>query len=369
MPWQTPTLEQLRATNRSNVQGQLRSGPMIPNSVLRVMTDSNAGLAYLTLLYINWLALQLMPDTAETEWLDRFANIWRPGGVARKTATYASAVIQFTSIGSIVMPAGTILTGTSAVTSGVVTNFVTLADTVIGNSPTNVNINALLPGSTMLISGSALSLQVGIAGINGSGIIFSIVDGLAEETDDDLRVRVLDRIRQPPMGGDANDYVQWALAVPGVTRAWSSPGEMGVGTVTVRIMMDILRAGTGGFPNGDDINGVMAYLNTKRPVAVKDFFVVAPIPEPINFTISNLVPDSTATRAAIVLSVQAMLNTRAAPAIAVNGVTQPATTIWASWVSEAILDAIGVQSFTLTMVDHVMPSNGSLAVLGSIVYV
>ena len=77
--------------------------------------------------------------------------------------------------------------------------------------------------------------------------------GTDEETDEELRARVLRRIRQPPMGGDAYDYVAWALAVPGVTRAWCSPLEMGIGTVTVRFMMDDLRADNDGFPIADDI--------------------------------------------------------------------------------------------------------------------
>jgi hypothetical protein len=42
--------------------------------------------------------------------------------------------------------------------------------------------------------------------------------------------------------------------------------------------------------------------------------------------------------------------------------------IFASWVSDAILQASGVESFTLAMTDQVMPYNGSLAVLGTIVY-
>jgi len=37
-------------------------------------------------------------------------------------------------------------------------------------------------------------------------------------------------------------------------------------------------------------------------------------------------------------------------------------------VSEAILDAPGVDEFMLTMEDHVMPSPGHMAVLGSIHY-
>jgi hypothetical protein len=101
---------------------------------------------------------------------------------------------------------------------------------------------------------------------------------------------------------------------------------------------------------------------------VKDFFVVAPIPEPIDFGIFNLTNDDAGTRAAIEASVRAMLRAKAKPAWALNGVTQPAETIWAAWVSEAIMAAEGVESFDLNMFDHVMPSPGHMAVLGTISY-
>src|SRR5215470_17608058 len=110
MPWTTPTLDDLRALNRDNVTAKLRSGPMIPNSVLRVMSDSNAGLAYLTLLYIGWLARQLLPDTSEQEWLDRFGTIWltnADGSRGRKTATYAAGVATVTGLIGTVLPSGT----------------------------------------------------------------------------------------------------------------------------------------------------------------------------------------------------------------------------------------------------------------------
>jgi len=198
--------------------------------------------------------------------------------------------------------------------------------------------------------------------------------GTDEETDDELRLRVLDRIRQPPMGGDANDYVQWALAVPGVTRAWCSPLEMGMGTVTVRFMMDDLRATTdpttNGFPLPQDIAAVEAYLNTVRPVAVLDMFVEAPIPEPIDFTVAGLnggTYDSDL-QGAIINSVTAMLAAQGAPAYSLNGVGQPAQTIYAAWVSDAIYQTAGVNYFDLIMADHVMPTNGSLAVMGTVTW-
>jgi uncharacterized phage protein gp47/JayE len=370
MPWVTPTLEQLRSMNRSNVQAQLRSGPMIPNSVLRVMADSNAGLAYLVLLYINWLALQLMPDTAEEAYLDRFGNIWKPGGQGRKTATFATGVIQFTGLGSITMPAGSIMTGANDVTTGVAINFVTATPTLIGVSATNVSITAITPGATGLVIGSQLQLQTGISGINGTGAISAITDGIEQETDDELRARVLDRIQEPPVGGDAEDFVAWAKATPGVnvTRAWCSPLEMGIGTVTVRFMTDDLINNIVGFPTAASITSVTNYIDSVRPVAIKDRWVFAPIPEPISFSISNLTPDSVAIRNGIAASVALMLYNEAAPAHAINGVEQPATTIYASMVSDAIMSVSGVVSFTLGMTDHKMPNQACLAILGTIVY-
>lgn len=181
---------------------------------------------------------------------------------------------------------------------------------------------------------------------------------------------MLDRIRQPPVGGDAEDYVQWAFSTPSVnvTRAWCSPLEMGLGTVTVRFMTDDLANNIVGFPSPGDIALVTSYLDTVRPVAIKDRFVVPPVPEPVDFAIANLSPDSVANRNAIVTAVRSMLFDRAAPAHAINGIEQPAQTIYRAWVSEAISSIPSIDSFTLIMDDHPMPSPGSLAVLGTIVY-
>jgi uncharacterized phage protein gp47/JayE len=176
---------------------------------------------------------------------------------------------------------------------------------------------------------------------------------------------VLARIRQPPMGGDADDYVHWAMSIPSVTRAWAAPRELGMGTVTVRFMVDALRPETGGFPTAEDITVVTDYLNTVRPVAVRDFFVQAPVPEPINFGLT-LTNDSLALRDQVSASVSAMIDSKAAPAHAVDGQLVAGTTIMASWVAEAINRVTG--DFDLTMTDHPMPHNGALATLGVITY-
>lgn len=359
MPWQTPTLSELRTQGRDYVTGKLGSGALVPNSPTRVMSDNNAGLVFLTLLYLDWLAKQLMADTAEEEWLHRHAEIWLGGW---KQATFAAGALTATGTIGKLIPAGTVLV------QGQV-RYEADHDVTLGGGPTNVDVTAIDAGAAgNLEPGTKVSLVAGISGVDGALTVVTLEGGTDAETDDELRIRVLDRIRQPPMGGDANDYAAWALQVPGVTRAWASPLEMGMGTVTVRFMMDDLRAGAGGFPEPGDVATVQAYLDTKRPVAVKDFFVEAPIAEPVSFTISNLDGDSAATRAAITASVTKMLADRAKPAYALNGVAQNAQTIFAAWVSAAILDADGVISFDLTMADHVMPDKGHIGVLGTITY-
>src|SRR5262245_9663189 len=118
MPWSTPTLKETRTLTRDYVLSQLGAKAMIPNSVLRIMSDAMAGLTHLTLLYLDWLALQLLPDTAETEWLDRHGQIWltnADGSKGRKVATYAHGTVQFTGTTGVIVPTGTIVAAANSV--------------------------------------------------------------------------------------------------------------------------------------------------------------------------------------------------------------------------------------------------------------
>jgi uncharacterized phage protein gp47/JayE len=353
MPWTTPSLDDVRKQNRDYITARLHSAPMVPNSVLRVLADGNAGLAYLVLLYIDWLSLQLLPDTAETEWLDRHAQIWIPPG--RKAATFAGGSVTVTGINGAVIPVGSQL---SCGDGGDVA-YETINQVYVGATATPVNVRAIDAGAAgNLKPGDLLSFVTALAGIDGTATVVDMVGGADMETDDELRARVLRRIQQPPQGGDASDYEAWALAVPGVTRAWCAPLEMGIGTVTVRFMMDDLRADQGGFPTAADIELVAGYIDEKRPVAVKDIFVLAPIPQPIDFRITNLVGDDEATHEAIILSVGNMLYARAAPG----------QMIYRSWIDEAVSQAVGEDHHDLDFQNTAMESPGHLAVLGSIIY-
>jgi uncharacterized phage protein gp47/JayE len=357
MPWTTPTLRTVRETVRGEVTTALGRASFVGNSVLRVLADAMAALAHLTLRYLDWVALQLLPDTAEHEWLDRHADIWlvnADGSIGRKVGTFAAGTVTVSGVTGIIIPAYTPMAG------GDNWPYETTAQVYVTDVGAPVPVQALNVGAGgNRAPGDMLSLVTAIAGVNGSAPVVTLDGGTDAETDDELRTRVLFRIQQPPMGGDADDYVGWCLSYPGVTRAWCSPLEMGIGTVTVRFMMDELRADNDGFPTEDDCIAVKAYLDTVRPVAVKDFYVVAPIPQPIDCQITQLVTDTEDTRAGIEVSLRSMLFELATPG----------QTIFEVWKSYAIMSAPNVTSFLLiNATDDVMPSPGHMAVLGSVIY-
>jgi uncharacterized phage protein gp47/JayE len=351
---------------RDDITAAFSGAVTIGNSVLRVMADAMSGLGHLTLRYIDWTARQFLPDTAETEWLDRHADIWlvnSDNSVGRKNATLASGTVTLTGTNGTLVASGTQLDSSTGV------GYETTEQITIGTVATSVAVRALDAGVVgNLTSGDTLQMTDTISGIDSTATVVSVTGGIDEEDDVDLRARLLFRIQQPPMGGDASDYVVWATAVPGVTRAWAAPLEMGIGTMTIRFMMDDLRSSNNGFPLPADITAVQTYIDSQRPVAIKDRWVVAPLPEAIDFIITELSSDTVAVRSAIEVAVRAMLREKAAPAHAINGVMQDAETIYASWVSEAISSVYGVDHFKLTMVDHPMPTNGHIGILGTVVY-
>ena len=346
MPWSTPSLKEVRSLVRDNVRASLPGADAsVPNSVLRVLSDAQGGLCHLTLQYIDLAgAAAALPDTAETEWLDRHGDIWlvnSDGTKGRKQATFATGFVTFTGINGVVIPVGTQLFGTNVA-------YETTAEVTIGTSA-DAPARALDPG----IGGNeeiGQTLSVTLPGVDGVVTVVSMDGGVDTENDYDLRMRILNRIQNPPMGGAQADYVTWALAVPGVTRAWAAP-EQGIGTITIRFLMDELRADDDGWPQPQDIEAVALYIDKMRPVTVKDCYVVAPIKQLFDIEIDNLMPNTPETQGAIEASVKEMVHRLAAPG----------QTIYAAWISYAIMNAPGVQSFNLiTTDDVVMPSLGHM---------
>jgi len=253
--------------------------------------------------HLAYIAQQIIYDTAEMEYLERWAAIW---GIYRKAAEYASGSVSFTGITGSVIPLGTevktaeetIYTLDADVTlvdgagSGAVTAAVAGAD---GNADDGVILTLI-----SAVEGVDTAATVGAEGITG---------GFDQESDDDLRGRFLARIRQAPHGGAAFDYVTWALEIPGVTRAWCYPQHQGLGTVGVTFVCDDQEDSI--IPSPTTVAAVQAHIDYKRPVTA-DVLVYAPTPVELDLTI-QLTPATVAVKAAVEAEIEDMILRDAIP--------------------------------------------------------
>ena len=360
-----PTLSETRGFSRDDVVEALRVDALPGNAPAAILADANAGLGFLALQYLQRTGVEFLPDLAGVQMLQRWSDIKLPGG--RKAATYS--VLAATLSG----PSGTVVPQATQFSAGGIL-FQSLADVTLGGTgvATPIAVRALTAGAIgNLAVGAVVSLVAAIPVAGGSVTSSATVTGITTpgvdvESVTAWRNRVLFELKRPPMGGDADDYERWTLQVPGVTRVWVSPNAMGPGSVTLRFMMDDLRGGIGqGLPTDEDIARVKSYLDSVRPVTVRDLFVFAPTLYPLTVQISNLSRNNASTQAAIIASIQAMLMQRAAPSRAVNGSRVPAQTIYAAWMYEAISAAEGVDYFDLDFPDTPMPDGSCMAVLGS----
>ena len=87
MPFTRPDLNTLIARAQADMRGRLPdTRPQLRRSLTGIIARMQGGVAHGLYGYLDWLADQLMPDTADAEHLDRWASIW---GQYRKAAGHA----------------------------------------------------------------------------------------------------------------------------------------------------------------------------------------------------------------------------------------------------------------------------------------
>lgn len=350
MPYARPTLTELVNRTLADTTSRLSTDELLRRADAEVLARVLAGAAHGLYGYIDWLSRQVLPDTSESEWLERHASLWLSEG--RKPAAAATGTVNFTGITGSVVPSGTVLTTAAGV------QVATSAEVTLAAGAGSAAAAAVEAGASgNLLGGTPLSLVSPISGVQSTAAASSagLTGGADVEDDDALRARVIARIQQPPQGGSAYDYEAWALQVEGVTRAWVYAQELGLGTVTVRFVRD---DDTSLIPDAAEVDAVQAHIEALRPVTAQ-VTVVAPIAVPLNLTISGLTPNTAAVRAAIEAEVTDLLRREA----------EPGGTVLLSHLREAISIAAGESDHALTSpIANVTHATGELAVMGAITW-
>lgn len=331
MPWQRPSLTTLYDRIAKDFSGRLLDGgPVATRSVIAVFARVWAGAAHAMHGMLAWMFGQVFVDTAEAEYLERWAADW---GMAKKAAAPAAGDITLSGQPGAVIPAATLWTD-----QGTALLYAQAADaTISAEGSATARVVAQEPGAAgNLAAGAGLALVAPLAGVESNALVAEggLTGGADEESDDALRGRLLERLRRPPRGGSCADYVRWAKEVPGVTRAWCYPLMLGIGTVGVCVVAD--DAPDGPLPSAELLARVAEHIEPLRPATVKEFEVFAPETLAVDVRLA-IAPDSEALRDAV--------RGELADLFAREG--EPGATLYRSHISEAV-------SLTPYEIDHTL---------------
>ncbi len=274
-----PTLPELRERIQADYDYHLPgASARAPESMLNTLAEAEAGAFHGLYGYAEYLAKQLLPDTADLQWLARWAIMLE---VPRSPATYATGSAQ--TVGAGVIGEGKILVEPKTSTEYLTTT------AVYGQNPV-IQIKALNPGiAGNLPGGTTLQARNPISGIQPDITVISLSGGADQETVDSWRKRVSKKLAERSKIGDKDDYSLWAISShAGITGAWVFPGEMGIGTIVIRCI--------GPSPNIIPDNTVFAEAQAEIDSlrnAGATVFLIAATPKTINIQLSGISDEDT----------------------------------------------------------------------------
>lgn len=349
MAFNRPSLADLAGRIAGDIEAGLPgTDARLRRSNLGVLARAMAASVHGLYGYLDYIARQVIADTADGDHLVRWAAMW---GLARKAATFAIGPAEVTGINGTVIPGGWLVQRADGA------QYRTVGDRTIASGVAALNVRAEDAGlAGNAAAGTVLQFVSPIGGVASSAVVTGggVVDGADVESDDALRARVVGRMQAPPMGGSASDYVAWALAVPGVTRAWVFPLAGGPGTVTVRFVRD---GDASIIPSAGEVADVQDYIDERRPVTAT-VTVAAPSALALNPNIS-ISPDTPTVRAAVTAELQDFLRREGAPG----------ARLYLSRLREAVSSAAGESDNTVVSpTADVVPSASQIPTLGTITW-
>lgn len=191
-----------------------------------VLARVRAGARHLTGRNLEFLARQIFPSSADTEYLREF---WRDR-VAPLEASYASGEIELSGLKGTVVPAGLLWKGQNG------KFYRQNKQVALGNGLAEVE--ALEPGSSSNLSSGELKLASSlISGLSPKALAVSIRGGSDAESDEAYRVRIEVFERQGVRIGRSGDWAAWARdASSEVSQAWEFANHDEAGSILIQVI-------------------------------------------------------------------------------------------------------------------------------------
>lgn len=284
-------------------------------------------------LYVqaDWVNRQCFPQTAQGEYLDKHAQL---RGLERRAAVAAEGILRFetdqASSTDLTVPVGTV-----CMTAGLV-RFETTQEAVLqaGETMVETTAAAVEPGvSGNVAAGTIRAMAVAPVGVSRCTNPDGFSGGLDEESDEELRERVLETFQRMPNGANAAFYEQSAMSFPQVAAAAVVSRPRGVGSV------DVVVSTAAGVPDSELLEELQAYFEERREIAV-DVLVRAPEVQDVDVTVQIQTAanrDGETVRQAVEQAVRSWFDGR-----------QLGQSILRARLGQLIFDVDGVENYVLT---------------------
>ncbi len=333
MSFPKPTLKELVARIQADMESQLKlqpshslPSPVLRRSVLSVLAHAVGGSSYMLQGFLDYLAKQVMVDTAESSFLHRWGHVW---GIYPKPAAFAQGLVVFKgNEGAPILKGITLRHKNNVMFIVEEEAIIQQGEAVVKVVAQQVGLSGNLPADTPLflispVMGVEAEVIVGEGGIQG---------GCDIEDDESFRARILKRIQAPPHGGALEDYETWGLEMPSVTNVWVFPKYLGLSTVGVTFAVGsnpLL------LPNATQLQTMQTHLNERRPVT-SEVIVFSPRGVALDFVL-EITPNTTALQNAITEELRHLIWREACPGASIR----------LSHIHEVISLTAGIEDYTV----------------------
>lgn len=216
------------------------------------------------------------------------------------------------------------------------------------------------------LKGEQLTISTPIAGIDNTAFvgIDGISGGTEQESDEDLRIRIIYRYANPISHFNSSEIINQAKLVSGVTRVWVEETTPALGQVTIYFVRD---NDTDIIPSAQEILDVKTKVLEIKPANTADIDVIvsAPTAVPVPFTFSTILPDTDTMKIAVASNLQAYFTDEVEVGVNIGRVE------YQSAIYNTIDPETGdkLQSFTLnTPTIDITIATGEIGTLGTVTF-
>ncbi len=285
MAFEIPTRESLFSTFISDFAGAQPTKNVSRGSDTYRLGRVVSGVAWSILARLLYFLKQMLPDTAEREFLLRWGNVF---SFPPREAQGSSGLLALRVTGTV----GNAITNGALLTHSDGTTYqnATVGAVVGGSGYVDIDINAVSTGlATNKVIGEVLTFSSPDSGIDADGtLVVALTNGLNVESWDEYRVRLLAHIGDPPEGGAIHDYEEWLKSQVGVKTAYVWAHRRGAGTIDLAV----LGYGTGSARIITDTSDIDTYIESVRPGGVRDVAILTPTVQAQDVTVEITIDET-----------------------------------------------------------------------------